>query len=124
MLYADPAEPTPIPAQLERSFRDARAHALLAPGDSLPSVRQLAVQLRVNANAVEAAYRNLLSAGLVTQRADGDFVVAPTGGSARPGTPSEREHEMRRLEDDFLAEAARLGYSLDDVIIHLDARRR
>lgn len=122
MLHADLADPTPIPAQLERSFRNALAHELLSPGDALPTVRQLAVSLAVNANSVERAYRNLVAAGLVTVRADGEFIVA--GEDADAAEPGSRERELRRLEDEFLSAAARLGFTLDDIIIHLDARRR
>ena len=45
-------DPTPLHAQLERSIRAAIASRRLRPGDQLPTVRQLAVALRINANTV------------------------------------------------------------------------
>lgn len=120
MLHVDPRDPTPIPAQIERSLRNALADGILQPGDPLPTVRQLAVSLRVNANLLSRAYQDLERAGLVELRSGlGAFVRG--GGEAAPAPDLTRE--LRALEDRFLAEAAALGFTLDDVIIHLDSRR-
>ncbi len=58
-LRLDPQDPTPIYAQLERGIRVAVATGRLRPGDQLPTVRQLAVDLRVNANTVAKVYLSL-----------------------------------------------------------------
>ena len=55
-VQIDPRDPTPIYAQLERGIRVAIAHGKLKTGDQLPTVRQLAVDLRVNANTVAKVY--------------------------------------------------------------------
>lgn len=121
MLHVDARDPTPIAAQLARSVRGALADGLLQPGDPLPTVRQLAVSLKVNANALSAAFQELADAGLVEMRPGlGAFVR--DGAAGDPGEPDRRQR-LRELEDRFLEEAARLGFSLDDVIIHLDGRR-
>ena len=52
VVTIDPRDPTPIYAQLERGLRAAIATSRLRPGDQLPTVRQLAVELQVNANTV------------------------------------------------------------------------
>ena len=56
MFSIDPADPTPLYAQLERAIRVAIATGRLGVGDQLPTVRQLAVDLRVNANTVAKVY--------------------------------------------------------------------
>ena len=55
VVTIDPRDPTPIYAQLERGLRAAIASGRLRPGDQLPTVRELAVELRVNANTVAIA---------------------------------------------------------------------
>ncbi len=120
MFHVDPADPTPVEAQLARTIRSAVGAGLLAPGDRLPTVRQLAVELRVNANAVANAYAELARQGVLEDRPGEGTRVR----SAREAVHREERHlELCALEDRFLREAAGLGFSLDDVIIHLDGRR-
>ena len=121
MFHVDTSDPTPLDVQLVRTVRSAIAAGLLDPGDPLPTVRQLAVDLRINANAVEKAYVELARAGVVETRPGvGIFVCA-----LPPETDREALYEeLTALEDSFLREASELGFSLDEVIIHLDSRRR
>jgi DNA-binding transcriptional regulator YhcF (GntR family) len=82
----DPADRTPVYAQLERGIRSAIASGRLAVGDQLPTVRQLAVELRVNANTVAKVYAFLERAGVLeTRRGVGTFIARATehaGGAA------------------------------------------
>ena len=120
MFHIDTADPTPVEAQLVRTVRSAIAAGLLSAGDALPTVRHLSVELRVNANAVERAYSQLAREGVVVLRPGvGVFVSA----SALEVGPGARYEELKALEDTFLREASALGFSLDEVIIHLDSRR-
>src|SRR6187399_150835 len=67
---------TPLHAQLERGIRVAIASGRLKPGDQLPTVRQLAVDLRINANTVAKVYAHLERDGaLGTRRGVGTFVL-------------------------------------------------
>lgn len=67
----------PLVEQIVRGLRDAIARGELAPGDELPSVRQLAGDLGVNLNTVARAYRELEAQGLVrTARGRGTRVTA------------------------------------------------
>lgn len=116
----DPSDPMPLYAQLERAIRLAIATEKLAAGDQLPTVRQLAVDLRVNANTVAKVYADLERAGIVeTRRGVGTFVRARQAEAAQS---SDRRRELRLLTDRFLAEAERLGFSLDEVLTHLQSR--
>jgi GntR family transcriptional regulator len=121
MLHVDTRDPTPIPAQIERSLRAALHDGVLRPGDPLPTVRQLAVALKINANVLSRAYQELERAGLVEIRPGlGAFVAL------REQEHAVREDRLRRLtelEDRFLTEAAGLGFTMDEIIIHLDSRR-
>lgn len=120
MFHVDPADPTPVEAQLVRSVRSAVGAGLLAPGDALPTVRQLAVELRVGLNAVARAYEELERQRVIETRAGVGTVVRLSPDQIRH---DEVLAELCALEDTLLREASALGFSLDDVIIHLDSRR-
>ena len=121
MFHIDPSDPTPAEAQLVRTVRSSVGAGLLAPGQQMPTVRQLAVDLRMGANAVARAYAELERQGVLETVAGlGTVVRASPDAIAR----HELYDELSALEDTFLREAAELGFSLDDVIIHLDSRRR
>jgi len=121
LFHINAADPTPLYAQLERAIRFAIATERLRIGDQLPTVRQLAVDLRINANTVAKVYAELERAGIVeTRRGVGTFVRARQFEAARR---SDRERELRALADRYLAEAAALGLSLDEVLDHLAGRR-
>ncbi|HEX6989600.1 MAG TPA: GntR family transcriptional regulator [Bacillota bacterium] len=65
----------PIYLQIIEAFRLAVARGALAPGDQIPSQRDLAQQLRVNPNTVQRAYREMEYLGLVeTRRGMGTFI--------------------------------------------------
>lgn len=122
LFQIDPADPMPIYAQLDRAIRFAILTGGLALGDRLPTVRQLAVDLSVNANTVAKVYAELERAGVVeTRRGAGTFVSARPPQAARR---RERERELRALADRFLAEAAALGYSPDEVVAYLANGRK
>src|SRR5712692_11302612 len=102
MLAVDPRDATPIYAQLERGLRAAIATGRLRPGDQLPTVRQLAVDLRVNANTVARVYGELERDGVLeTRRGVGSFVTA-TPGQARP--PAEQTKRLRAFVTRVLAD--------------------
>ena len=121
MFHNDTTDPTPVDAQLVRTIRSAIGAGLLEPGEPLPTVRQLAVDLKVGANAVSRAYAELQRQGVLATKAGVGAVV-----SAAPGDIGQEEllDELSALEDTFLRQANGLGFSLNDVIIHLDSRRR
>lgn len=111
----------PLYAQLTRAIRFAIATGKLRVGEQLPTVRQLAVELRVNANTVAKVYAELERSGVLeTRRGVGTFV------SARHFAASHRqEHEKHLAEfvDRFLEEAAAMGFSPDDLLDQLQSRR-
>ena len=112
----------PLYAQLTRAIQFAIATGKLRVGEQLPTVRQLAVELRVNANTVAKVYAELERSGVLeTRRGVGTFV------SARHFAASHRqEHEkhLAELVDRFLEEAAAMGFSSDDLLDQLQSRRK
>src|SRR5215472_12245821 len=97
MFTIDAADPTPIYAQIERAIRVSIATGRLGVGDRLPTVRQLAVDLRVNANTVAKVYGELERSGVLeTRRGVGTFVAARQDAGADDG---ERERHLTTLGD-------------------------
>ena len=121
LVTIDARDKTPIYAQLERGLRAAMATSRLRPGDRLPTVRQLAVELRINANTVARVYADLERAGAIeTKRGVGSFVTASPE-KARP----VREHDkrLRAFATHVLAEAGGAGFDIDDLIAELSAQQ-
>jgi GntR family transcriptional regulator len=122
IVSIDPRDRTPIYAQLERGLRAAIATGRLVPGDQLPTVRQLAVDLQVNANTVARVYSELERAGVIeTRRGIGSFITA-TPAQAHP--PRQQERRLRAFTTRVLADADAAGFTIDDVLTALQAHRK
>jgi GntR family transcriptional regulator len=107
-IQIDPSDATPLYAQLDRAIRVAIATGKMRPGDQLPTVRQLAVDLRVNANTVARVYLGLEREGIVaTKRGVGTFI----NDTPRSAQAPHRDRQLRALADRFLTDAAAIGYS-------------
>jgi GntR family transcriptional regulator len=109
----------PIYVQLVERVKHLVASGTLHPGDQLPTVRQLAAELRVNFNTVARAYRLLDEAGVIsTQQGRGTYVleVPPPEDSVRL-----RRKALDGLSRNFLLEAHRMGFEADEVQANLEA---
>lgn len=111
--HLDPALPTPLYAQLAERLRAAIAAGELVPGEALPSVRQLAVKLRLNPGTVVQAYRELERVGLVELRQGSGTFVRELTSSRRA---SEQAAVGVRLANEMLARAVGLGLSGEDLL--------
>jgi GntR family transcriptional regulator len=110
----NPRDPTPLHAQLERSIRSAIASRRLRPGDQLPTVRQLAVALRINANTVAKVYTHLERDGaLGTRRGVGTFVLdAP---QLAVDHQEARDAELLAVATRAIADASAHGFTVADL---------
>jgi len=121
-ISIDPQDATPIYAQLERALRAAIVTGRMRPGDQLPTVRQLAVELRVNANTVARVYAELERAGVIeTRRGVGSFISAPPA-EARP--PREHDRRLRAFVTRMLADADAAGFTVEEIVAALAAHKR
>jgi GntR family transcriptional regulator len=122
IVSIDSRDATPLYAQLERGLRASIATGRLRPGDQLPTVRQLAVELQVNANTVARVYGELERAGVIeTRRGVGSFVSA-TPTQAHP--PRDRDRRLRAFITRVLADADAAGFTLEDLVTALDTHTR
>ena len=109
----------PFYRQVIDQVKAAIATETLSPGDRLPTVRQLAVDLSINPNTVSRAYTELELTGLVeTQMGSGTFV------GSRQVMPDdvERRRILDQLCQEFLSRASTHGFTLDDVLQNLEQR--
>ena len=89
-LRVDPAAAAPLWSQIEEGVRRLVASGTLAPGAAVPSVRDLARDLRVNPATVSKAYQRLTDAGVLeVRRGDGTYVSGshhrcPAGSACTP----------------------------------------
>lgn len=105
-LRIDTSDPRPIWRQIEEGVTNQVASGALAAGDAVPSVRDLARELRVNPATVAKAYQRLSDAGLLeTRRGDGTYVA-----EAPPElTRRQRRERMVEAARRLAAVAAALG---------------
>ncbi|MDW8068363.1 MAG: GntR family transcriptional regulator [Anaerolineae bacterium] len=113
ILQIEPASPVPIYVQIEEQVRALIAAGQLRPGDQLPTIRQLAVDLGVNYNTVARAYLELERAGVITtQRGRGTFVAGVPDEARQAQLREEKLHAILRAA---IGEALRLGYNRDEI---------
>lgn len=104
-LHIDPSSGTPIYRQIVDQVRQAVASGVLRPGDRLPSVRELAVELAVNPNTIAKAYQELERDGVIeTPRGKGSYVADRGTGLA----PEEQKRQFSEAVDRLVADAYRL----------------
>jgi GntR family transcriptional regulator len=120
LIRLDSTDSSPIYVQIERGLRAAVATGRLPKGAQLPTVRELAVALRVNANTVAKVYSELERNGVVeTRRGVGTFVaeVSPSLPQERVSREALRDFAARVLED-----AAARGFSREDFVAELETQ--
>ena len=78
MIHLDHRDRRPIYQQVLDGFREQIRSSVLLEGDKLPSVRELAMELAINPNTIQRAYRELESEGWIASVAGkGSFVCGP-----------------------------------------------
>ncbi len=103
----------PVYRQLIDQVLVAIASGSLKPGDQLPTVRQVAVDLSINPNTVVRAYRELEIRGiLTTQQGTGTFVTR----TQVPSDDAERQRRLSQLVGDLVARAGAEGFKVEELI--------
>ncbi len=110
----------PVYVQIMDQVRHLIASNTLKPGDQLPTVRQMAADLRVNFNTIARGYRLLDEAGIIsTQHGRGTFILEPAGDE-----PNEkmRRDDLSRLTEQYLDAVYRLGFQPEEILNILEER--
>jgi len=103
----------PIYRQIFNQVKYLVASRLLQPGEELPPIRTLALQLKVTPNTIVKAYHELEIAGVIQKRqGSGTFVS-----EERPQLAvRERRRVIEQRIDSLLAEAHQLKFTTDDIV--------
>jgi GntR family transcriptional regulator len=103
----------PIYVQLRDQLAALVGRGALSPGQRLPTMREVAVALRIDLNTVQRAYAELEREGIVTMvRGRGSFV-------AQPPPPKSRTEEAALLAARTAAQAGAMGVGLEELIAAL-----
>ena len=118
MFAINPTDAAPIWQQIEEGVRRLISLGALVPGAAVPSVRDLARDLRVNPNTVSRAYQRLTEGGvLVVKRGEGTY-VADRPAQARK---AERSGKLRDAAMRYASAALALGVPIDEATAELEA---
>ena len=99
----------PIYLQVVERIKERLAAGQLKPGDQLPTVRSLALELRVNFNTIARAYRIMDDSGIIsTQQGRGTFILELPSPEV---SESIRQKALEELTRRYLADAERVGVS-------------
>jgi GntR family transcriptional regulator len=120
-ITVDTRSATPPYEQIRLRVTELIARGTLAPGDRLPTVRQLAADLGVAPGTVQRAYRALEQASMVETRGRHGTMVSER---QRPRLPSDRRQALRRAASQFIEFATSLGAQPPEIDEALDAARR
>ena len=117
-FHLDMHSGVPVYRQIVDQARGAVAAGSLSPGDQLPTVRQVAVDLAINPNTVVRAYRELEIRGVIeTQQGMGTFVAH----KKIKQDEVERQRRLTQLVTEFVARAGAGGFTVGDLMQHLQA---
>ena len=106
----------PIYRQIIDQIRFGIASGQLKPGEQLPTVRALAVELKVNLNTVSKAYKELeIKNILETQQGSGTFISKVKAGVLE----KERADKLKEICTQFSSVALSYGYSIDEIVNEL-----
>ena len=119
-IKIDTKSGVPFYRQIIEQIKFSIARGALKPGDQLPTVRQLAVDLSLNPNTVIRAYRELeIQDILDSQQGSGTFV-----GRKRPEIDRiERQRMLDQVLTELLARASSYGFTVQDVLQGLRHRK-
>ncbi len=109
----------PFHRQIVDQIRYGIASRRLLPGEQLPTVRDLAVQLEINPNTVRKAYSDLELLGILdTQQGTGTFV----GHQKVEIADDEKDRMLRQICDELVARGHQYNLTLREIVEHLQRR--
>jgi GntR family transcriptional regulator len=112
-FHLDAHSGVPVYRQLIDQVQGAVASGSLSPGDQLPTVRHVAVELAINPNTVLRAYREMEIRGMLdTQQGTGTFVAE----QQKEPSKEVRERQLGQLVNEFVSRAGSAGITVNELI--------
>ena len=111
-MQIDPRSHVPIYLQIADGIREAVAAGIYRPGEALPSLRALALEVQVNPNTVQKAYDELAREGLIySQRGRGLFVSE----EAKTDALSRARQEVQRSFEEGIRAGTAAGMNAREI---------
>ena len=116
----DPKTGAPFYRQIIDQIKYGIATGNLKTGEQLPTVRSLAVELKVNLNTVAKAYKELeIQNVLETQQGTGTFIS-----DIKIQIPAkEKNNKLKEICNEFSSIAFSYGFSVSDIINQLEKQK-
>jgi len=108
----------PVYEQVKQEIKLLIVSGHLAPEDKLPPIRELAAQLKVNANTIVKVYYQLDVEGYIYSQPGTGYFVRPD----RPEKGDEKQGLFEQITTDYISKALKLGYSLEEMVENLKKR--
>ena len=108
----------PVYVQVKQEIKLLIISGYLEPGDQLVPIRELALNLRVNANTIVKVYYQLDVEGFIYSQPGSGYFVRED----REDSKDEKKKLFNQITDDYISRALKLGYSLEDMAGNLTAR--
>jgi GntR family transcriptional regulator len=116
----DPKTGAPFYRQIIDQIKFGIATGNLKTGEQLPTVRSLAVELKVNLNTVAKAYKELeIQSVLETQQGTGTFI----SGLKVQIPVKEKNNKLKEICSEFASIAFSYGFSIDDIVTQLQKQK-
>lgn len=113
LIEIDAKSGVPVYIQLKEGLKLLILKGIYAQGAKLPTVRQMAVELRINSNTVARSYSELEREGIIsTQQGRGTFVCTIPIGIEN----NEKEKELDKLLEKFITDTLSLGFNEEYVL--------
>ena len=117
MLTLNYRDSRPIYGQIKDGLRKMIVSGALEPGEKLPSVRAMAVDLAINPNTIQRAYAELEAEGFIySVPGKGSFAAQDTADARIRACNPNREAELIRRLREVVAELRYLGMKEDEII--------
>jgi GntR family transcriptional regulator len=112
-FHLDAHSGVPVYRQLIDQVQGAVASGSLSPGDQLPTVRHVAIELAINPNTVSRAYREMEIRGMLdTQQGTGTFVAEQKVELSK----EVRDRQLGQLVNEFVSRAGSTGITVNELI--------
>ena len=115
------ADGVPIYKQIINQIKYLAASGAIAPGEELPPIRTLALQLKVTPNTIVRAYDELEASGVIHKRRGSGSFVSEVQQSRL--ADAERQRIIEQRIDALLTEARQLNFTASDVLRVIRERR-
>jgi GntR family transcriptional regulator len=121
----NPGDGTPIYRQIIRQVETAVLGGRLRPGDRLPTIRALAVELKTNPNTIARAYGEMEIRGIVaTQVGNGTFISDQLPEPGEKPLEEARQQKIRELTREYIAEMRALGVAKEEILAYVKGENK